>query len=99
MASNIWQRTTQTAREETCHRLAEKVLLYAASHRQDSIYHSLCYTSRGALAGTRNSLMGVQLKLIYSNFSFTGHTQSTINMSYFWKNKCISINADDILGF
>ena len=31
------------------------VLLYAPSHRQDSTYHSLCYTSRGALAGTRNS--------------------------------------------
>ena len=28
--------------------------LYAQSHRQDSIYHGLCYTSRGALAGTRN---------------------------------------------
>ena len=25
---------------------------------QDSTYHSLCYTSRGALAGTRNSSMG-----------------------------------------
>ena len=28
------------------------------SHRQDSTYHGLCYTSRGALAGTRNSSMG-----------------------------------------
>ena len=27
-------------------------------HRQDSTYHGLCYTSRGALAGTRNSSMG-----------------------------------------
>ena len=27
-------------------------------HRQDSTYHSLCYTSRGALAGMRNSSMG-----------------------------------------
>ena len=27
-------------------------------HRQDSTYHSLCYTSHGALAGTRNSSMG-----------------------------------------
>ena len=27
------------------------------SHRQDSTYHGLCYTSRGALAGTRNSSM------------------------------------------
>ena len=29
------------------------MLLYASSHRQDSTYHSLCYTSRGAVAGTR----------------------------------------------
>ena len=39
-------------------RLAARVLLYASSHRQDSTYHSLCYTSRGALAGMRNSSMG-----------------------------------------
>ena len=32
-------------------------LLYALSHIQDNTYHSLCYTSRGALAGTRNSSM------------------------------------------
>ena len=32
--------------------------LYAPSHRQDNTYHSLCYTSHGALAGTRNSSMG-----------------------------------------
>ena len=32
--------------------------LFAPSHRQDSTYHGLCYTSRGALAGTRNSSMG-----------------------------------------
>ena len=56
----IWQRTTQIAREETCchhigysFRLAARVLLYAPSHRQDNTYHGLCYTSRGALAGTR----------------------------------------------
>ena len=35
-----------------------KGFLYAPSHRQDSTYHSLCYTSRGALAGMRNSSMG-----------------------------------------
>ena len=35
-----------------------RVLLYAPSHRQDNTYHSLCCTSRGALAGTRNSSMG-----------------------------------------
>ena len=33
-----------------------RVLLYAPS--QDSTYHALCYTSRGALAGMRNSSMG-----------------------------------------
>ena len=38
--------------------LTATALLYAPSHRQNSTYHSLCYTSRGALAGTRNSLMG-----------------------------------------
>ena len=32
--------------------------LYASSHRQDDTYHSLCYTSRAALAGTRNSSVG-----------------------------------------
>ena len=52
----------QIAREETrCHhmgnsfRLAARVILYAPSHRQDNTYHSLCYTSRGALAGMRKA--------------------------------------------
>ena len=65
MASDIWLRTILIVRKETrCHhigysyRLTARVLLYAPSHRQDSTYHSLCYTSRGALAGTRNSSMG-----------------------------------------
>ena len=35
-----------------------RVLLYALSHRQDDTYHNCWYTSRGALAGTRNSSMG-----------------------------------------
>ena len=30
-----------------------RVILYASSHIQDNTYHGLCYTSRGALAGTR----------------------------------------------
>ena len=65
MASDIWLRTILIVRKETrCRhmgysfRLTARVLLYAPSHRQDSTYHSLCYTSRGALAGTRNSSMG-----------------------------------------
>ena len=62
MASDIWLRTILIVRKETrCRhigysfRLAARVLLYAPSHRQDNTYHSLCYTSRGALAGMRNS--------------------------------------------
>ena len=65
MVSDIWLRTILIVRKETRCRhigysywLTTKVLLYAPSHRQDNTYHSLCYTSRGALAGTRNSSMG-----------------------------------------
>ena len=65
MASDIWLRTILIVRKETrcrhigySYRLAARVLLYAPSHRQDSTYHGLYYTSRGALAGTRNSSMG-----------------------------------------
>ena len=39
-------------------KLTARVILYAPSHRQDNIYHGLCYTSYGALAGTKNSSMG-----------------------------------------
>ena len=65
MASDIWLRTILIGRKETrcrhigySYRLTARVLLYAPSHRQDSTYHGLCYTSRGALAGTRNSSVG-----------------------------------------
>ena len=65
MASDIWLRTILIVRKETCchhigysFQLTARVLLYAALHRHDITYHGLCYTSRGALAGTRNSSMG-----------------------------------------
>ena len=65
MASDIWLRTILIVRKETrcrhigySYRLTVRVLLYAPSHRQDNTYHGLCYTSRGALAGMRNSSMG-----------------------------------------
>ena len=65
MASDIWLRTILIVRKETrcrhigySYRLTSRVLLYAPFHRQDNTYHGLCYTSRGALAGTRNSSMG-----------------------------------------
>ena len=61
MASDIWLRTILIVRKEThCHRigysyrLTARVVLYVPSHRQDNTYHGLCYTSCGALAGTRN---------------------------------------------
>ena len=53
MASDIWLRTILIVRKETrcrhigySYRLIARVLLYAPSHRQDSTYHGLCYTSR-----------------------------------------------------
>ena len=62
MVSDIWLRTILIVRKEIrCrhigyyYRLTARVLLYAPSHRQDNTYHGLCYTSRGALAGMRNS--------------------------------------------
>ena len=62
MASDIWLRTILIVRKETrcrhigySYRLTARVILYAPSHRQHNTCHGLCYTSRGALAGTRNS--------------------------------------------
>ena len=59
MASDIRLMTILIVRKETryrhigySYRLTARVLLYAPSHRQDSTYHGLRYTSRGALAGT-----------------------------------------------
>ena len=65
MASDIWLRTILIVRKETCcrhigysFRLAARVLLYASSNRWDNTFHRHCYTSRGALAGMKNSSMG-----------------------------------------
>ena len=63
MASDIWLRTILIVRKETrcrhigySYRLTARVLLYAPSQRQDNTYHGVCYTSRGALAGTRSDI-------------------------------------------
>ena len=68
MASDMWLRTILIVRKEThclhigySYRLTARILLYAPSHRQDNTYHGLCYTSRGALAGMRNSSMGMKV--------------------------------------
>ena len=55
-------------------RLAARVLLHAPSHRQDNTYHSLCYTSRGALAGTINSSMDPKTHHTMSESSYHGAT-------------------------
>ena len=64
MASDIWLRIILIVRKETrfrhigySFRLAARVLLYAPSHRQDSTYHGLCYTSRGALDGMKTTTL------------------------------------------
>ena len=79
MASDIWLRTILIVRKETrcrhigySYRLTARVLLYAPYHRQDNTYHSLCYTSRGALAGTRNSSICMYRPLTYTSGCVTG---------------------------
>ena len=84
MASDIWLRTILIVRKETrCShigyslRLAARVLLYAPSHIQDSTYYGLCYTSRWALAGTRNSSMGSKKPVSFETHIHTYiHTHS-----------------------
>ena len=75
MASGIWYRTTQIAREETrCRhigysfRLAAMVILYSSSHRQDNTYNGLCYTSRGTLAGTRLIVSHLCMNVLMFNY-------------------------------
>ena len=47
-------------------------------HRQDNTYHGLCYTSRGALAGTRNSSMGPMTHHTMSERSYHGATSRSL---------------------
>ena len=51
---------------------------YASSHRQDSTYHGLCYTSREALAGTRNSSVGSTHRTM-SERSYHGDTSRSLS--------------------
>ena len=81
MASDIWLRTILIVRKETCcrhigysYQLTARVLLYAPFHRQDNTYHGLCYTSRGALAGTRNSLVHHEGSIRSPTVSYHGAT-------------------------
>ena len=79
--------------DETCcchmgysFRLTARVLLYAPSHRQDSTYHGLCYTSRGAQAGTRNTSMGPPWRIdptTHHTISECSYHRAT-SRSYLW---------------
>ena len=95
MASDIWLRTILIVRKETrcrhigySYRLTARVILYAPSHRQDNTYHGLCYTSRGALTGTRNSSMGPPPKTLYAKIKSIDNKMQLINASKSYK-KCI----------
>ena len=63
--------TIQIVREETCCRyytgytilLVQMIFYKSPPHRQESAYHNLCYTSRGALAGSRNVLMDTPIRM------------------------------------
>ena len=63
VASDIWLRTILIVRKETrCRHIGYSSInskgSFICTIPQDNTYHGLCYTSRGALAGTRNSSMG-----------------------------------------
>ena len=108
MASDIWLRTILIVRKETrCHhigysyRLTARVLLYAPSHRQDNTYHGLCYTSRGALAGTRNSSMGHKPWMLTRKCRSAKYTKklqyhtSTLQVSTSeWKGEQVSLSPE-----
>ena len=85
MASDIWLRTILIVRKETrcrhigySYRLTARVLLYAPSHRQDNTYHGLCYTSRGALAGTRNSFSRLKVAEIGPSRCYRREEETTL---------------------
>ena len=54
-----------------------RVLLYAPSHRQDCTYHSLCYTSRGALATYNKGLRSVDSWMFLYQHPYMSLTQES----------------------
>ena len=60
-----------------------KGFFYMHHPRQDNTYHSLCYTSCGALTGTRNSSMGhceglIQWSIVPYERSYHGATSGSL---------------------
>ena len=58
MASDPWQSTTQRGNPLLPLHWLLSLINGKCSHKQDSTYRELCYTSRWALAGTRSSSLG-----------------------------------------
>ena len=54
------------------HRLLLSINSKGSSHRQYNTYHGLCYTSRGALAGTRN------IRIMHSNINMGARCSSVV---------------------
>ena len=100
MVSDIWLKTILIVRKETrcrhigySYQLTARVLLYAPSHRQDNTYHGLCYTSRGALAGTRNSSMGPPLTMKSMPWRTTSNLSATFVLL---SNGCLSTRTNGL---
>ena len=68
--------------------VSSKCSFILPSHRQDNIYHGLCYTSRGSLAWTRNSSMGSPWRIdptthrTMSERSYHGATSRSVISEY-----------------
>ena len=64
-------------------RLTARVRLHASSHRQDSTYHGLCYTSRGSLDGTRIWMDRCEVTATRCTFPYTVYYEkhSTMQMT------------------
>ena len=108
MASDIWLRTILIVRKETCcchigysYQLTARVLVYAPSHRQDNTYHGLCYTSRGALAGTRNIMNKVwqqlEWKFHYAVFLMIDYSFLTTTASFAVFYDCLEVKKHQIV--
>ena len=82
--------------------LAVLVLLYALSNRQDSTDHGLCCTSRGALAGMRNSSMGPQWRndlMSYRTMSEHSYQSYLSLLLFWWASKYMFICKIPHIGF
>ena len=82
--------------------LAVLVHLYALSNRQDSTDHGLCCTSRGALAGMRNSSMGPQWRndlMSYRTMSEHSYQSYLSLLLFWWASKYMFICKIPHIGF